>query len=99
MKEKHLTKLGFTRVDVSKKQAGGEAPFYYYEWEPYPDSGISLLSCSDDEAQRDGYWSVELYDDLKIKFVRKKHLKMFMKAITAGAHYKQLEISINELNS
>lgn len=97
MKEKHLIELGFKKVKVGKKHTFGEPPFYYYEWEPYEGSEFSLLSSSDDEAKRDGYWSVEMYDDLKIKFIRKKHLKKFMEAIMLGVMEKQLEMSINML--
>ena len=61
--EELLLELGFYRVDVSNEDSGVE-PFYYFNFDPV--EGISLITNSNDEVEKDG-WIVEFFDsDLKI---------------------------------
>ena len=62
--EELLLELGFYREDVSKEESGGDEDFYYFTFNPI--QGISLITNSNDEVEKDG-WTVEFFDsDLKI---------------------------------
>jgi len=57
MTEKELLSLGFTEVNVSVEESGGE-PFKYYVLDL---CDLSLISCTEDECGDDGYF-VEIFD-------------------------------------
>lgn len=67
MKEEDLISLGFNRTDVSAEESGDEA-FYYYDYDFGGKSFISLISCDNHQAEGDGYWSVEIFEDDYISY-------------------------------
>ena len=67
MREEDLIKLGFERTDVSKEDAGDEA-FHYYDYDFGCTSVVSLISCDNHQAERDGYWTVEIFEDDSINY-------------------------------
>ena len=65
MKEEELIQLGFERVDVSAKESGDKA-FYYFTYD-IGNGTISLITQSNDEV-KDNNWHVEVFDDTSIRF-------------------------------
>ena len=65
MKEEELIQLGFERVDVSEKESGDKA-FYYFTYD-IGNGTISLIIQSNDEV-KDNNWHVEVFDDTSIRF-------------------------------
>lgn len=67
MKEEQLISLGFERTDVSQEEAGDEA-FHYYDYDFGNHNGVSLISSDNHQAEKDGYWSVEVFEDDSISY-------------------------------
>lgn len=87
MTEQDLIKLGFNRVDVDADESG-DTPFHYYEWYPYEDAFLALLSDSDDEVI-DGNWKVILSDDMDIVFDNVDDVKTLMDILKRNVRVKQ----------
>lgn len=68
MKEQDLIDLGFKRTDVSAEEAGDENGFHYYTYDFSDSRGLSLISNSNDEAEKEKQWSVEIFDCDNILF-------------------------------
>jgi hypothetical protein len=68
MKEQDLIDLGFKRTDVSPEEAGDENGFHYYTYDFSDSRGLSLISNSNDEAEKEKQWSVEIFDYDNILF-------------------------------
>lgn len=97
MKERDIKNFGFAKTKVSKKESG-TVSFYYYTWEPYAFSNFFLISCTSDEAEKIGFWWVEVFDTSVIKIVDKKHVKMIITAIEESMENKKLlEIAVLNL--
>ena len=80
MTEKDLISLGFERTDVSKEEAGDEA-FHYYDYDFGNNSVVSLISCDNHQAERDGYWTVEIFEDDEFGSFSKIDVHQFIKAV------------------
>jgi len=63
--EKLLKSLGFEQIKVTEEESGADA-YYYYSLDLLEDkngySGICLLTCANDEVEKQGGWIVELLD-------------------------------------
>ena len=68
--EKSLLKLGFQRQDETSSPL---ETFHYYTYE-IQDKCL-LISCSNDEVNDDGGYTVEFYEMPDLKFVNLEHLK------------------------
>lgn len=79
MKERDLIELGFKKRKVSAKESGSHS-FYYYVWQPYRDSSLSLITDCNDEIKNDN-WEVYSFNDERIKFRAKINLKSFINVI------------------
>lgn len=79
MKDYDLIELGFTRTDVSEKESGDNA-FYYFYLDIGENKGISLISPSNDEIVDDN-WYVEIWEDSSIRFTSNIDLKQFIKLV------------------
>lgn len=77
MTEQNLIDLGFNRVEVSQKEAGG-APFYYYVYDF--NTYFSLITPADDEIE-EGEWRVEIFEHSEICFKEVEDLKLFMEVV------------------
>ena len=83
MKEKHLIDLGFKRVDVTSKESGSPADWYYYTYDFTKDviiGGFSLISCDNEEAKKNG-WYVEIFEAANIRITKAKDLKKLIELI------------------
>lgn len=89
MKEKDLIEAGMKKRRVSAEESG-DAPFYYYSWEPYKLSAFGLISSSNDEdsVKNDGEWSVSLFDDVRIEFKTAEDLKLFIDVVKRNTKKK-----------
>ena len=56
--EELLLELGFYRIYVPAEESGAEA-FYYFNFDPTP--GLSLITNSSNEAEKDG-WTIEFLE-------------------------------------
>ena len=88
MKEQDLIDLGFKRTDVSAEEAGDENGFYYYTYDFSDSRGLSLISNSNDEAEKAGQWVVEIFDYDNILFTDKKMVLEFITIIEQNTHKK-----------
>lgn len=83
MKEEDLISLGFERTDVSKEEAGDEA-FHYYDYDFGNNSVVSLISCDNHQAEKDGYWTVEVFEDNNINYDKYQDVLDFITVIKKG---------------
>jgi hypothetical protein len=83
MKEEDLIKLGFNRTDVSKEEAGDEA-FHYYDYDFGNSSVVSLISSDNHQAEKDGYWTVEVFEDDSINYDNYEDVLDFITIIKKG---------------
>ena len=88
MKEQDLIDLGFKRTDVSAEEAGDENGFHYYTYDFSDSRGLSLISNSNDEAEKAGQWVVEIFDYDNILFTDKKMVLEFITIIEQNTHKK-----------
>jgi hypothetical protein len=88
MKEQDLIDLGFERVNVSPEEAGDENGFYYYTYDFSDSRGLSLISNSNDEAEKVEQWSVEIFDYDNILFTDKKMVLEFINIIKQNTNEK-----------
>ena len=88
MKEQDLIDLGFKRTDVSAEEAGDENGFHYYTYDFSDSRGLSLISNSNDEAEKAGQWVVEIFDYDNILFTDKKMILEFITIIEQNTHKK-----------
>jgi hypothetical protein len=88
MKEQDLIDLGFKRTDVSPEEAGDENGFHYYTYDFSDSRGLSLISNSNDEAEKEKQWSVEIFDYDNILFTDEKILLDFINIIKQNTHEK-----------
>ena len=88
MKEQDLIDLGFKRTDVSPEEAGDENGFHYYIYEFLDSRGLSLISNSNDEAEKAGQWVVEIFDYYNILFTDKKMVLEFINIIKQNTNEK-----------
>lgn len=84
MTEADLKKLGFKRTNVSEEESG-DKPYHYYTYDFFkpPYCGLSLISCSNDDA-KGGKWYVEVFEESRIKFKDKMWLKTFIETVKAN---------------
>ena len=81
MKEQDLIDLGFERNDVSEKESGDKA-FYYYDLDLAP--GFALISNANDEVTTvAGHhrWYVEIFESNEVRFTNKKDTQQFINLI------------------
>lgn len=83
MKEQDLISLGFNRTDVSKEESGDEA-FYYYDYDFGNNSVVSLISVDNHQAEEDGYWTVEIFEDTSISYDKYQDVLDFITIIRKG---------------
>lgn len=83
MSEEDLISLGFERTDVSKEESGDEA-FHYYDYDFGNNSIISLISCDNHQAEEDGYWTVEIFEDNSISYDKYQDVLDFITIIKKG---------------
>ena len=88
MKEQDLIKLGFKRTDVSAEEAGDENGFHYYTYDFSDSRGLSLISNSNDEAEKAEQWSVEIFDYDNITFTEVEQLLEFINIIKQNTNEK-----------
>lgn len=88
MKEQDLIDLGFERVDVSPEEAGDENGFHYYTYDFSDSRGLSLISNSNDEAEKVEQWSVEIFDYDNITFTDVEQLLEFISIIKQNTNEK-----------
>ena len=67
MTEQDLISLGFERTDVTAEESGYDRDWYYYTYD-FGNKSFSLISCDDTEAEREGKWYVEVFEDESIQF-------------------------------
>lgn len=83
MKEQDLISLGFERTDVSAEMSGDTA-FHYYTYDFGNNKVISLISCDNHQAEKDGYWSVEIFEDNSIKYDKYQDVLDFITIVKKG---------------
>ena len=88
MKEQDLIDLGFKRTDVSPEEAGDENGFHYYIYEFLDSRGLSLISNSNDEAEKAGQWVVEIFDYDNITFTDVEKVLEFINIIQQNTNEK-----------
>lgn len=88
MKEQNLIDLGFERVNVSPEEAGDENGFHYYTYDFSDSRGLSLISNSNDEAEKAGQWVVEIFDYDNITFTDVEKVLEFTTIIKQNTHKK-----------
>ena len=86
MKEQELIKLDFKRVDVSPEEAGDENGFHYYTYDFSDSKGLCLISSSDDEAEKEEQWSVQIFDYDDISFTDVERLLGFINIVKENIH-------------
>lgn len=80
MKEKELIALGFQRTDVTAEESGYETDWYYYTYD-FGKGTLSLISCDNTEAEKDG-WSVEVFEDETIQFTNSSDIMALIDLIS-----------------
>lgn len=60
MTEQDLRKMGFKREDVLKEESGDRHDYHYYSYELH--TGLTFISCANDETTEDGEWYVYISD-------------------------------------
>ena len=80
MTEKNLKKLGFKKTNVSAKESGAEA-FYYYIYE-FSNSDLCLITSADDEVESKKDWVVYSFEENKLRFNDKSDVKKYIKLVT-----------------
>ena len=88
MKEQDLIDLGFKRTDVSAEEAGDKNGFHYYTYDFSDSRGLSLISNSNDEAEKAGQWVVEIFDYDNITFTDVEKVLEFTTIIKQNTHNK-----------
>ena len=88
MKEQDLIDLGFERVNVSPEEAGDENGFHYYTYDFSDSRGLSLISNSNDEAEKAGQWVVEIFDYDNITFTDVEKVLEFINIIQQNTNEK-----------
>ena len=83
MKEQDLIELGFKRTDVSAEESGDEA-FYYYDYDFRNNSVVSLISVDNHQAEEDGYWTVEIFEDTSISYDKYQDVLDFITIVGKG---------------
>jgi len=83
MKEEDLISLGFERTDVSKEEAGDEA-FHYYGYDFGYSRVVSLISVDNHQAEKDGYWTVEIFEDSSISYDKYQDVLDFITIVKKG---------------
>jgi hypothetical protein len=83
MKEEDLISLGFRRTDVSEEEAGDDA-FHYYDYDFGNNSVVSLISCDNHQAEKDGYWTVEIFEDNSINYDNYQDVLDFITIMNKG---------------
>ena len=78
MNEQDLVDLGFERTDVSAKESGDKA-FYYYTYD-FTDGFSLITNASDEVTTVEGYhrWYVEGFEAPEIRFVDRSELEQFI---------------------
>jgi len=84
MKEQDLIDLGFKRTDVSAEEAGDKNGFHYYTYDFSDSRGLSLISNSNDEAEKAGQWAVEIFDYDNITFTDAEKVLEFINIIKSN---------------
>jgi len=77
MTEQELTNLGFSKINISAEESGGNA-FYYFDLDIT--RYTSLISNSNDEALKNE-WQVEFFQDDSVVFTDIKDLQLFIDII------------------
>lgn len=80
MTEQDLINLGFHQNIVLPEESGDATPFWYYTYDFYKNSSLSLISSDNEEAEKDG-WYVEMFEADRVRFTDIKELNMFMSLI------------------
>lgn len=88
MKEEELVQLGFERVNVPPEEAGDEKGFHYYTYDFSDSRGLSLISNSNDEAEKAGQWVVEIFDYDNITFTDVEKVLEFTTIIKQNTNEK-----------
>lgn len=86
MKEQELIRLDFERVDVSPEEAGDENGFHYYTYNLSDSRGLCLISSSNDEAEKEEQWSVQIFDYDDISFTDAERLLDFINIVKENIH-------------
>lgn len=70
------------RRDVSVEESG-DAPYYYYSWEPYEGSAFGLISSASDDksVKKRGEWEVYFFDDPQVVFNDAEDVKLFIEVV------------------
>ena len=80
MKENELVELGFERTDVTAEESGYDRDWYYYTYD-FGKGALSLISCDNTEAEREGKWYVEVFEDESIRFTSAIEVKQLIRLI------------------
>ena len=80
MKENELVELGFERTDVTAEESGYDRDWYYYTYD-FGKGALSLISCDSTEAEREGKWYAEIFEDETIRFTSKIELMQFIRLV------------------
>jgi len=83
MKEGDLVSLGFERTDVTAEESG-DKPFYYFCLDFGLSRGISLISCDNQQAEEQGHWHVEIFEDQSINWDDYQDVLDFITVIKKG---------------
>jgi len=86
MTEQELIRLDFERVDVSPEEAGDENGFHYYTYDFSDSNGLCLISSSNDEAEKEEQWSVQIFDYDDITFTDAERLLDFINILKENIH-------------
>ena len=86
MKEKELIALGFERSDVTAEESGYETDWYYYTYD-FGQGALSLISCDNSEAEKDG-WYVEVFEDETIRFTNSSDVMALIDLISRNTIMK-----------
>ena len=83
MKEQDLISLGFKRTDVSEEESGDYA-FYYYDLDFGSGRAISLISSDNHQAEKNGEWYVEVFEDHTITYDKYQDVLDFITIVRKG---------------
>lgn len=86
MKEQDLIDLGFQKNYVSEEESGDIA-FHYYTLDF---DNLCLISNSDDMAEKDGGWSVEIFDYQSIRISNVEDLKTLIDIFKRNINYGEV---------
>lgn len=83
MTQEELISLGFKRTDVSAEESGDYA-FYYYDLDFGSGRAISLISSDNHEAEKNGEWHVEVFEDNTISYNNYQDVSEFIRIVNKG---------------